>query len=79
MARPRDDGLSERIYEAVRDYWEANGYSPSMHDIMEAAGVSSTSVTTYHLDLLAREGRVRRTPGVARSIVLVEERAECGG
>lgn len=75
MARPRDDGLSERIYAAVKEFWKVNGYSPSIGDIMAAAGVSSTSVTTYHLDLLEGAGRIRRTPGVARSIVVLEEGA----
>jgi SOS-response transcriptional repressor LexA len=73
MTRPRDNKLSERIYAAAREFWEANGYSPSYEEIMAMAGVSSTSVVAYHLDLLAQEKRIRRTPGVARSIVMLEE------
>ena len=35
------------ILDSIRVYVEANGYAPTMHELMALADVSSTSVVTY--------------------------------
>jgi SOS-response transcriptional repressor LexA len=66
--RIQGDATREKIMEAIMDFWKANGFSPSIRDIMEHTSISSTSVVNYHLRILQREGRIRRQLNVSRSI-----------
>lgn len=47
------------------------GYGPSVREIEEACGLSSTSVAYYNLQALERMGYLRRSPHVARSLKLL--------
>lgn len=60
------------VLEAIKTFWAERGFSPSIRDIMEATGISSTSVASYHILKLERAGLIKRTPRVARSYVLME-------
>jgi len=68
-----DPTARPRILAFVRDYRSAHDYGPTLREVADGCGITSTSVVAYHLDKLAIQGRIRRTPGIARSIVLVEE------
>ena len=61
------------VLEAIKAFWIAEGFSPSIRDIMEATGISSTCVVQYHIHKLAGAGTIKRTPGIARSYVLIED------
>ena len=39
-------------------WWAERGYGPTLRDIQEGAGISSTSVVTYNLKLLREQGRI---------------------
>ncbi len=68
------DDLSARqrqILEFIRRFIEEHDYPPSIRQIQEGCGLSSTSVADYNLRLLERRGYVRRAPGWARAIELV--------
>lgn len=63
----------ERIYQFIVDFKaQHDGNSPSVREIMTAAGITSTSVTDYHLRALERQGRIRLTPYVARGIIVMQ-------
>jgi len=62
----------ERVYKAIVQYMSTHGYPPSYKDLGDNLGVSSTCVKTY-LDIMERERWLRRTPGLARTIVLLPE------
>lgn len=47
------------------------GYPPSIRDIQNGCGLSSTSVVDYNLGILEREGYIRRHREVSRGIELV--------
>lgn len=64
----------EKILAIIRRFWKEHGYSPSIEDLVREVPLSSTSVATYHLGRLEAEGKIKRTPGVARSIVLPPNR-----
>jgi repressor LexA len=55
-----------RILDYIEDHVETHGFPPSIREIGEKVGISSTSVVNYHLNkltekgLLSREGRVSR-------------------
>lgn len=54
----------------VRQQIEAGAPSPTIREIGDAVGISSTSVVNYHLARLIRDGEIRRIPGISRGLVL---------
>lgn len=69
-------GLSQKqrnIIEFVRRFWHEKSYPPTVRDILNGCGISSTSVVDYNLDILERQGYIRRHPGISRGIEIIEE------
>lgn len=67
-------GLSakpQQIMDFARHFWLERGYPPTVRDIVAGCGISSTSVVDYNLDILEREGHIRRHAGVSRGIELL--------
>jgi repressor LexA len=60
----------KRILDFITSFTEEKGYAPSVRDIVRACGISSTSVAQYHINVLERDGFIRRTREVSRSITL---------
>ncbi len=74
--------LSERqskILSFLRTFTLDNGYPPTIREIGEAVGISSTSVVNYNLDALQRGGHIYRDRTVSRGIRLVEGLGELTG
>src|SRR5215216_3246727 len=66
--------LSERqknILKYIETYVDERGYPPSIREIGDQVGISSTSVVDYNLKVLEREGRIRRDREVSRGLELV--------
>jgi repressor LexA len=61
-----------RLLGYISVWWQDHGYAPGVRDLVTAGDYSSTSVVAYHLDGLEAAGVIKRTPGVARSIVLAK-------
>jgi repressor LexA len=67
--------LSERqrdIINYIRDFSRDKGYPPTIRQIGEAAGISSTSVVNYNLNKLEKDGYITRDLKVSRGVRLVE-------
>ena len=62
----------DRILAFVVQYIKERGFPPAVRDIMSGASISSTSVVSYNLKKLAEAGRISMTPGITRSIVVVD-------
>jgi repressor LexA len=60
-----------RILDFVERYTGEHGYPPSIREIGQAAGISSTSVVDYNLRVLEREGQIRRDREVSRGLGLI--------
>jgi len=60
-----------RIIGFLQSFWEDRGYPPTVRDIVYGCEISSTSVVDYNLDILQREGYIRRHSGVSRGIELL--------
>jgi repressor LexA len=72
------DKLSERqqaILDFIRGFAGENGYPPTIRQIGEAAGISSTSVVNYNLNKLEKAGYLNRDLKVSRGLRLVAETA----
>ena len=73
----RQPGLSktrERILKFIGDFLDDRGYTPTVRDIVKGCNLSSTAVVQHHLNVLEREGRIRRDPEVFRSIRLSDRK-----
>lgn len=57
-----------RILSFIHAFTDEHGYPPSIRDIGQAVGISSTSVVDYNLRVLEREGYIRRDREVSRGI-----------
>lgn len=61
-----------QILDFIRDYTRRNGYPPSIRQIASKVGITSTSVVDYNLNVLEREGYIRRDPETSRGIEMME-------
>lgn len=59
----------------LRSFWDEQGYPPTVRDIVNGCGISSTSVVDYNLDILEQEGYIRRHSGISRGIELLARSA----
>jgi repressor LexA len=67
--------LSERqrgMIDFIRRFTQDKGYPPTIRQIGEAVGISSTSVVNYNLNKLEKEGHLTRDLKVSRGVRLVE-------
>lgn len=58
----------QSILEFIRDFIDDRDYPPSIRQIQEACGISSTSVVDYNLKALENKGYIRRDREVSRAI-----------
>ncbi|HWO73865.1 MAG TPA: transcriptional repressor LexA, partial [Dehalococcoidia bacterium] len=61
----------QAILRFIRDFIREHDYPPSIRDIQDGCGISSTSVVDYNLKALERLGYIRRDREVSRAIELV--------
>src|ERR671933_654896 len=65
------DGLTHRqrrVLEVIRDSVERRGYPPSMREIGEAVGLTSTSSVAHQLATLQKKGFLRRDANRPRAV-----------
>jgi len=72
MRKPGISGTRENILKFIRDFIDERGYAPTVRDITRGCSLSSTAVVQHHLNVLEREGHIRRDPEVVRSIQLTK-------
>jgi repressor LexA len=64
-------GLTQRqrrILEVIREAVERQGYPPSVREIGQAVGLTSTSSVAHQLSTLERKGYIRRDPNRPRAV-----------
>ena len=69
--RRADSGLTERqrtILEVIRASVTSRGYPPSIREIGDAVGLTSTSSVAHQLRSLERKGYLRRDPNRPRAV-----------
>jgi repressor LexA len=71
VRKPGVNHTREGILRFIRDFFDGRGYAPTVRDILKGCGLSSTAVVQHHLNVLEREGHIRRDPEVFRSIQLL--------
>jgi len=69
------DGLTERqrqILQFIKDEIRSKGYPPSVREIGEAIGLSSSSTVHGHMSRLEEKGFIRRDPTKPRAIEVLD-------
>ncbi|MBI3923990.1 MAG: repressor LexA [Armatimonadetes bacterium] len=62
----------QQILEFIRESVQSRGFPPSIREIGEAVGLSSSSTVHSHLRSLETKGYLRRNPSKPRSIELLD-------
>src|SRR5882672_8229647 len=57
-----------KVLEVIRDWVERFGYPPSVREIGDAVGLTSTSSVHHQLRALERKGYLRRDPNRTRAV-----------
>jgi len=69
----KSQGLGERhrrILEFIESYQRKQKHPPSIREIGESCGISSTSVVNYYLDQLEKSGHIERDRKISRGVRL---------
>ena len=64
-----------KVLKVIRESVRKRGYPPSMREIGDAVGLTSTSSVSYQLIMLQKKGYLHRDVGRARTVTL---RQVCG-
>lgn len=59
--------------EFIARYAETRGFSPTLREVGDAVGLTSSASAAALVDRLITAGRLRREPGVPRSLVVVAD------
>jgi len=61
----------QHIVDFIQDFVDGHDYPPSIRQIQEACGISSTSVVDYNLRILEKQGLLRRDREISRGIEML--------
>ena len=75
MARDLSE-RQNRILQFLQEFIGVNRFPPTIREIGEKVGISSTSVVKYNLDILEQRGLIERNREISRGIRLIGEWAE---
>ena len=64
------------VLNFLEDFTEEKGYSPSYREIQEGLGLSSVSAVAEHIDNLVAKGALKKVPGAARSLEVLDYKHE---
>lgn len=62
----------QQILDFLTAFTTENGYAPSYREIMRECGSASTSVVSYHLDVLEEQGLITKKRSLSRTVKVVE-------
>jgi repressor LexA len=63
----------QEILTFVQRYTDSHGYPPSVREIGQAMGLTSSSTVHSHLEALARKGFLRRDPSKPRALEILRD------
>jgi len=62
----------EELLDYIKEYIDEHGYAPSIREMRDSVGISSTSVVVHYLNVLSKNGFIKREERKARAIVVTE-------
>jgi repressor LexA len=76
MADPKLTTRQQQIFEFIKRYTSDKGYPPTVRDIGQAIGLTSSSTVHAHLANLERPGMLRRDPTKPRAMEVLADKAK---
>lgn len=76
MKTPKLTKKQLAVLDFLEDFTEENGYSPSYREIMSGLGLSSVSAVAEHIENLVSKGVLKKVPGAARSLEVLDYKHE---
>ena len=76
MAERATTGKQQQILAVIRSFTAERGYPPSVREIGERVGLSSSSTVQSHLKTLERRGLLKRDPTKPRALVAARAEGE---
>lgn len=76
--RPADPARLSETYKAIEGFIGLFGYPPTLRQLGNILGLSSSSSVKDRLDSLEKAGMVERVPGSPRAIILKDPKASAG-
>lgn len=74
MSKHKDlSEVQQKLVDVIREHKQDRNFAPSMRELGEAVGLSSTSSVSYQLNQLAAAGVISRDPGRPRTIDLIDD------
>ncbi|MGI6316257.1 MAG: transcriptional repressor LexA [Christensenellales bacterium] len=67
-------GQQQKVYQYIQECLAEKGYPPTVREICDAVGISSTSTAHGHLRRLEKRGLIKRDASRTRAISIVEEK-----
>ena len=64
------------VLNYLQDFTEEKGYSPSYREMMAGLGLSSVSAVAEHVENLVEKGVLKKMPGAARSLEILDYKHE---
>lgn len=64
------------VLNYLQDFTEDKGYSPSYREMMAGLGLSSVSAVAEHVENLVEKGVLKKVPGAARSLEILDYKHE---
>lgn len=64
------------VLDFLRDFTDERGISPTYREIMNGLGLSSVSAVAEHIDNLVKKGVLKKVPGAARSLEVLDYKHE---
>jgi repressor LexA len=61
----------DRVLDYIIKHRNENGYAPTVREIAEAVGVSSSSTISGHLQRLEKQGKIKRKAASPRAIEVI--------
>jgi len=63
--------ITTDLLEYIKLYVDEHGYAPSIREMRDQCGISSTSVVNSYLKKMVEEGTIRKDNNRARAIVVL--------
>ena len=76
MADPKLTTRQQQIFDFIKRYTHDKGYPPTVRDIGQAIGLTSSSTVHAHLANLERLGLLRRDPTKPRAMEVLADKAK---
>lgn len=74
MTKRKITKKQQAVLDFIEDFTEENGYSPSYREIQSGLELSSVSAVAEHIDNLVIKGAIKKVPGAARSLEILDYR-----